>query len=127
MTACKQCGEELAHLSKMAVEGELIHADQRTADGTRYTCATDYAAARKKEARQKRLEGAVPKSKEFILDVDGHGGYINKWIWQCTICGEKEIAPEEVIPVGWEVDDEGDLKNTPAVCEDCADELEEEG
>ena len=126
MTACKQCGEELGGLSKMAVEGVLIHADQKTADGTRYTCATDYKAARKKEAKQKRLEGAVPKSKELILDVDGHGGYINKWIWQCTACGEKEIAPEGVIPVGWEVDNEENLENTPAVCEDCADEMEEE-
>ena len=126
MTACKQCGEELAGFSKMAVEGELIHADQRTANGTKYTCATDYAAVRKKEAKQKRLESAAPKPKELILDVDGHGGYINKWIWQCTACGEKEIAPEGVIPVGWEVDNEEDLENTPAVCEDCADELEEE-
>ena len=126
MTACKQCGEELGGLSKMAVEGVLIHANQRTADGTKYTCATDYKAMRKKEARKKRLEDAAPKSKELILDVDGHGGYINKWIWRCAVCGEKEIAPEEVIPVGWEVNDEGDLENTSAVCEDCADELEED-
>ena len=110
----------------MVVEGELIHADQRTADGTKYTCATDYRVTRKKEAKQRRLDTAEPKSKELILDVDGHGGYINKWIWQCTACGEKEIAPEEVIPVSWEVDNEEDLENTPAVCEDCADELENE-
>ncbi len=126
MTACRQCGEELAGLSKMAVEGELIHADQRTAGGTKYTCATDYRATRKKEAKKQRLDTAELKPKELILDVDGHGGYINKWIWECTVCGEKEIAPEEVIPVGWEVNDEGDLENTPAVCEDCADELEED-
>ena len=126
MTACKQCGEELGHLSKMAVEGELIHANQRTADGTKYTCATDYKTTRKKEARQQRLEGAAPKPKELILDVDGHGGYINKWIWQCTACGEKEIVPEEVIPVGWLADDEGNLKDSPALCETCIDELEEE-
>ena len=127
MTACRQCGEELGSLSKMVVAGVLIHADQKTVDGTRYTCATDYKATRKKEAKQKRLENAEPKPKELILDVDGHGGYVRKWIWQCTVCGEKEIEAEEVVPVGWEVGDEGDLENTPAVCEDCADELEEEG
>ncbi len=126
MTACKQCGEELGHLSKMAVEGELIHADQRTADGTRYTCATDYKAKINKEAKQQRLDNAAPKPKEIILDVDGHGGYINKWIWQCTTCGEKEIAPEGVIPVGWLVDNENKLEDSPAICETCADELEEE-
>ena len=126
MTVCKQCGEDLGALSKMAVEGELIHADQKTADGTRYTCATDYRTTRKKEAKKQRLDTAEPKPKELILDVDGHGGYINKWIWQCAICGEKEIAPEEVIPVGWLADDEKNLESSPALCEDCADELEEE-
>ena len=125
MTACKQCGEEMVG-PKALVYGQLCHADQIAVGGKRYTCATDYKATRKKEARQQRLESAAPKPKELILDVDGHGGYINKWIWQCTACGEKEIAPEGVIPVGWEVDNEENLENTPAVCEDCADEMEEE-
>ncbi len=126
MTDCKQCGEELGSLAKAVVAGELLHADQQIADGKKYHCTSDYRAEQNKEAKKQRLDTAEPKPKELILDVDGHGGYINKWIWECTACGEKEIAPKEVIPVGWEVDDEGDLENTPAVCEDCADELEED-
>ena len=126
MTACKQCGEEMGGLSKGLVAGELVHADQWHTKDVSFTCTTDYRAARKKEARQQRLENAEPKPKELILDVDGHGGYIRKWIWQCTACGEKEIAPEEVIPVGWLVDNENKLEDSPAICETCADELEEE-
>ena len=108
------------------VYGELCHADQIAAGGKRYTCATNYKTKINKEAKQQRLATAEPKPKELILDVDGHGGYINKWIWQCTVCGEKEITPEEVIPVGWLADDEKNLESSPALCEDCADELEEE-
>lgn len=126
MTACKQCGDELGALSKVSIGGALIHADQRTADGTRYTCATDYRDEQKREARRQRLETAEPKPKEFVLDGDGRGGHVRSWIWVCAACGEKEIAAEGVIPVGWEVDDEEDLENTPSVCEDCADELGEE-
>ena len=126
MTACKQCGEEMVG-PKALVYGQLCHADQIAVGGKRYTCATDYKAKINKEAKQQRLDTAEPKPKELILDGDGRGGYVRSWIWECAVCRGKEIASEEVIPVGWEVDNEEDLENTPAVCEDCADELEKEG
>jgi hypothetical protein len=62
--------------------------------------------------------------KQHVNDCDDDGKPRDAWLWQCDECGKKAIKPKEIIPKGWEVEDEDDLENTRAVCPTCTSYLD---
>lgn len=67
----------------------------------------------------------MQKSKSPVMDAAEGGGTVVKWIWQCRKCRHKVLELPNAVPYMWEVDDESDLDNTEALCDECEDGEEE--
>lgn len=60
--------------------------------------------------------------KQPVADLNDEGQYQRSWLWQCDECGERLIWEAKELPTGWGVDDEEDLENARAVCDECLSE-----